>query len=69
MHPTARTFEVFPLSLMDIDRPGCTTAVANSLVVIHSISLALDHSGVDSLKEKAYLAGLPMPVFSDIHKH
>jgi len=45
VHTTRLALEVFPLTLMRVDLPSCSTSATQGHIVIHAIILALDNSG------------------------
>ena len=73
MHPAGLALEVFSLSLMGVDLPGCTTSAAQGNIVIHAIILAfvifVEDSGMVALKGEPSFVCHAMPVFGYVHNH
>ncbi len=69
MHTTRLALEVFPLTLMCVDLPGCSTSATQGHIVIHAIILALDNSGQVTLEPESYFTQATLSVLCDLHNH
>ena len=69
VHTTRLALEVFPLTLMRVDLPSCSTSATQGHIVIHAIILALNNSGMVTLElEPRFICGA-MSVLCDIENH